>query len=210
MKIHWLALCRVLPLMVCLAAACGQKEGDGNQQGPSVKPPKPGGGASPEAIVQKPETSTVPVKLWKSSGVAELRSLGNVRQLALGILSYADLNKRELPTADNWCGAIWDAETGGGVFISPQSPDVAALQEAEGNHSHYALNAALAGKSLNGLPGQTVLLFEADLGWNGSGGLEEAKRFAADHGVTKMVVGFVDGSCRPLAPKELDGLKWAP
>ena len=55
-----------------------------------------------------------------------------------------------------------------------------------------------------------VVLFEAELGWNGAGGLEDAKKFAKERKPRKLAVFFVNGESKLVLPEELDQLRWTP
>ena len=57
---------------------------------------------------------------------------------------------------------------------------------------------------------EVVVLFESDLGWNGSGGLVDAKKFAKERKVTKLAVYFAHGGSRLVTPDKLDALQWSP
>ena len=54
-----------------------------------------------------------------------------------------------------------------------KGPEVKPLPKGD-RVSHYALNKSMAG---GGFSGSKVLVFECDLGWNGSGGLEDALNY---------------------------------
>ncbi len=112
-------------------------------------------------------------------------------------------------------------------FYSPQIPEtgklLAAKPAARKRTSHYALNAAVAGKPKDippkavkkdgavfieagreNFPNDKVLLFECDLGWNGSGGLEDALKYMEKYKLEKIVVAFVGF----VEPPEGSPSKW--
>ena len=98
------------------------------------------------------------------------------------------------------------------AFISPQAPNAKKLK-TDAKHCHYAMNAAVAGKEIFERPfgeKQVVVLFEAELGWNGAGGLEDAKKFAKERKPRKLAVFFVNGESKLVLPEELDQLRWTP
>ena len=139
-----------------------------------------------------------------------LKSKRNIGSLGLGggINDYRQDHRDKVPTAEKWCDDIFDHLNvkSGKYFISPQAPNAKKLNP-EDKHCHYAMNAAVAGKTV---PGRVVVLFECDLGWNGSGGLEDAKQFAKDRDAMFLAVYFADYSSDVVEPKELDGLQWTP
>ena len=84
--------------------------------------------------------------------------------------------------------------------------------DAPGKRSSYALNAAVAGKNLNELAQDTVLVFECPVGWNGTGGLADINLALARPGnyrnLSTIAVTMVDGSSRQVTFGRLDGLNW--
>ena len=89
----------------------------------------------------------------------------------------------------------------------PPGADKVKPEEAWQLACHYAMNASLAGKKRD-VRRQQVLLFECDLGWNGSGGLDDAiigrqRGNLQEKRVAKGIGGFKrikrDGSWRVLA-----------
>lgn len=116
-------------------------------------------------------------------------------------------------------------------FYSPQMPEteklLAAKPAARKRTSHYAFNAAVAGKPKDiapktvrtdggvsivegrkNFPDDKVLLFECDLGWNGTGGLEDALKYMEKYKLEKIPVAFVEGVKRPLGGEVIDTPKW--
>ncbi|MDC0143615.1 DUF4339 domain-containing protein [Verrucomicrobia bacterium] len=143
----------------------------------------------------------------------EILSKRNIGDLGKGVSDYADINKK-LPAANNWCDVIFKEMGGGKAFISLQAPNAKKLNPNE-KHCHYAINAAVAEKQSDEIrwpidDKKIVVLFEADLGWNGVGNLEDAKKFAKDHKPRKLAVFFGDGSSELVSPEDLDSLKWTP
>ena len=142
----------------------------------------------------------------------EILSQNAMRKLGKGINDYAYENKQKMPAANKWCDEIFNEVGGGKAFISPQAPDAKKLK-TNAKHCHYAMNAAVAGKQIIIRPFEVktvVVLFESDLGWNGSGGLEDAKKFAKDRKARRLAVFFADGQSKLVSLKELDQLKWTP
>jgi hypothetical protein len=98
-------------------------------------------------------------------------------------------------------------------FYSPQIPETGKLLAAKPTDrkrtSHYAFNAAVAGKPKDipgreNFPNDKVLLFECDLGWNGSGGLEDALKYMDKYKLEEIVVAFVGF----VEPPEGSPSKW--
>ena len=133
---------------------------------------------------------------------ARIRCLNNVKQLDLGLIMYATDNNEVLPAGTNWCDALKPYITAEQTFLCGKGKP--------GQKCHYALNAKLAGHSLKDIqsPAQTVLIFEADAGWNAAGGVElfpTKPRHAPAYGV-----GFVDGHAELVPAANLEKLRWEP
>ncbi len=143
---------------------------------------------------------------WGTSEENAVKSLNNISNLGKGILVYFQDHGGKMPVVDKWCDDIFNEVRARKIYISPQAPNAKELNLEE-KHCHYAMNSAVAGKPVFG---KVVVLFESDLGWNGSGGLEDAKKFAKDRKATKLAVHFADGSSRLISPEGLDSLQWAP
>ncbi|NIM07541.1 MAG: DUF1559 domain-containing protein, partial [Armatimonadetes bacterium] len=91
--------------------------------------------------------------------------LSNMKQLSAAVMMYAANWDERMPAADNWSDAILPYVHNEGVFKCPKAPDLKC---------GYAFNEALSGASTLRISESnwTVLLFESELGWNGSGGVE--------------------------------------
>lgn len=103
-------------------------------------------------------------------------SQSNLKQLALGIMQYAQDHDEKMPDADSWVTEIMPYVQSGAVFQDP-----AVL----GGKWGYAYNRNLSGVSLADVddPAATVLLFESATG----------KKNAADAGKSLPAVGRHDG-----------------
>ena len=143
---------------------------------------------------------------WGSSGKNAVKSLNNIGNLGKGILAYSQDHGEKMPVVDKWCDDIFNEVIERKIYISPQASNAKELNLEE-KHCHYAMNAEVAGKRVFG---KVVVLFECDLGWNGSGGLADAKKFAEDRKATKLAVNFADGSSKLISPEDLDSLRWTP
>jgi len=128
--------------------------------------------------------------------------MNNVRQLTLALVMYADANGGKLPPAGAWCDAI-SAKVG--------SPNVfKCLAAGQGGRCSYGFN-----QRLNGFPvarindrAQTVLVFEADGGWNMSGAQDEILR--QPRHARGVVIGFADGHAELVSTARLPQLIWEP
>ena len=77
--------------------------------------------------------------------------------------------------------------------------------------SSYAFNTALSGKNLNEVNPGTVIVFETDLGWNGSGGLKDALEFLEFFNGHAIAVGTADGAVHQVSsPDQLRRMRWDP
>ena len=135
-----------------------------------------------------------------------VKSVSNARQLGVGVVAHAFGNDGKVP--EKWCDAILQEVGTEKIFVSPQSSEAQAAAEAGQKVSSYTLNAALVGKSLVDVPPNTVLIFECNLGWNGTGGLEDLQdNFDLPHSIAVVMA---DGSAKQVAPFELNQLRWKP
>ena len=139
-----------------------------------------------------------------------IKSVNNASQLGRGLHGYASENDGRLPPANQWCDAILREVGTEQVFMSPQDPTM--QDDAPGKRSSYAMNAAVAGKNLNELAQDTVLVFECPVGWNGTGGLADIQRARAQResyrSLQVIAVTMVDGSTAQATFGQLDGLNW--
>ena len=140
----------------------------------------------------------------------QIKSANNARQLGIGLMEFATDNDGKLPDADKWCDAIAQAVVIPALFASPLDPFTLDLINDGEKASSYAFNAALGNKNLDEVNGQTVMIFEAGLGWNGSGGLKEAQQHMRQNFVNEIVVTYVDGSSEILPVEKLPVLRWNP
>ena len=127
------------------------------------------------------------------------------------MIFYSQDNGDKLPAADKWCDTILRDVGSPLVFVSPQDPVSINMAKAGQKVSSYAFNKALSGKDLDEVNPQTVIVFETDLGWNGSGGLKEALEFLEFFDGHAIAVGFAAGHiARISSPDQLRRLKWTP
>jgi hypothetical protein len=82
----------------------------------------------------------------------------NLKGLGTAMTVYANEYDDQLPPADQWCDLLITT-----VDVSPKSL-VCPTSDAVEGESSYAMNINAAGKKLDGLPADMVLLFETDAG----------------------------------------------
>jgi prepilin-type processing-associated H-X9-DG protein len=128
-------------------------------------------------------------------------SANNVRQLCMMANQYALSHRQKLLPADTW-PEVFQQEVG-------LSPEVMADPADEGSGRAYAMNAALAGRTLVAPdPGRTVLFFECRPGAPPCGGqdlLPERPRHGRGY-----VIGFLDGHVESVPPENIENLVWEP
>ena len=137
------------------------------------------------------------------------KSINNMSRITVALHDYAQENGGKLPPADKWCDAIMRAVGSPKVFVSPLDQDAIAQSRTGKKVSSYAFNAALAGKSLHELDHRTVLVFECNLGWNGTGGLKDLHKNVPPD---QWNVTLVDGSSWQTNPNEMQRsqMRWSP
>lgn len=129
-----------------------------------------------------------------------INCVNNMKQLRLAVRIYSNDHDDKFPNAATWCD---DIQTLSG------SPNNFQCNAGDPSHpSHYGYNARLSGLDEGKINPQTVMLFEADGGWNISGGPEALKRPSRHH--RTYVVAFADGSVRQVFESNLGSLRWDP
>jgi hypothetical protein len=117
-------------------------------------------------------------------GTYNLRILGN------SLKEYTKRHDGHLPDANNWCDQLLaDKELGLTIenFYHPQKERLGLKGKMQ-----FAFNKNLGGKRLADITGDTVLIFEADGGWNLNGGAELLPTRYREHGY--ITIFFVDGT----------------
>ncbi|MHC4572784.1 MAG: hypothetical protein ACYS76_01410 [Planctomycetota bacterium] len=110
----------------------------------------------------------------------------NLRLLGKQLIEYAQDNADYLPTADQWCELLMEHNTKltRDNFVHPK-PHWYHLK----GECHFAFNKNLSGMRLSDIPGNVVLVFEADGDWNLSGTSELLKTRYREKGyITIMYV----------------------
>jgi hypothetical protein len=138
-----------------------------------------------------------------------MKSLNNMKQMSTGLIIYAEENDGFLPPADKWCDAIMEYVGSPLVFISPQDSEAIAKFKRGEKVTSYAFNAALAGKHESEIDPTVVLVFECNLGWNGSGGLKDLHKNVPPD---QWNVALVNGSSQQTNPNQMQRrqMRWSP
>lgn len=145
---------------------------------------------------------TVPSALSKAKAKARsVACMSHVQQINFAVIKHIQAHSNTCPPAATWCDTIQ-----GSVFF-----DTFQCSAGDKAHRcHYAFNAKLDGLSVDQIksPAQTVLVFEAEGGWNLSGG-SELKPKKPRHG-RMIAVGFADGHAEMVEETRLPQLQWEP
>jgi len=154
--------------------------------------------------------SVLPALAQAKARANRIKSINNLSQINKALQAYASDHDGNLPPADKWCDAIMRDVGSPLIFISPQDPEARARFERGEKVSSYALNADMAGKNLfENNDFNTVLLFECDLGWNGTGGLADLRKHVPPD---QWNISMIDGSSRQTNPNQMQRfrIKWKP
>jgi hypothetical protein len=128
-----------------------------------------------------------------------IHCVNNMKQLGLAVRVYAVDHNDQLPPAATWCDAIQSNVGSPKVFLCPSEP---------GRRCAYAFNAKLDGKKLSEIYPQTVVLFESDAGWNGTGGADSLKPHK--HSTSRVNIALADGAVMQIQLSQLGTLRWEP
>ncbi len=128
--------------------------------------------------------------------------ISNGKQLALGLILFANSNTNRLPSASSWCDSVATTMGSPSAFL--------CVKEDASQRSHYGFNARLDGIEMSEIKilSLTVMIFEIDGGWNVSGGPERMLK-SSRHG-RQFVVGFADGHVESVNEARLQQLRWDP
>jgi len=129
-----------------------------------------------------------------------INCMSNVKQLSVALRIYAGDNQNHYPAATNWCDAIQSNVGNTRAFHCPA--------DFSGGRCSYAFNAQVAGAEADQVDPNTVAIFEANGGWNLSGG-KELLLASPRHGQL-IVVGFADGHVEKVPESRLSELRWNP
>jgi len=129
-----------------------------------------------------------------------INCVNNVKQLSLAMQVYADKHQSHYPAATNWCDAILPEAGTTNVFH--------CSADLSGGRSSYAFNTRLSAAEMDKVDPNTVVIFEADGGWNIAGGRELLLSKSRHRRI--VVVGFADGHVEPVPESRLPELRWEP
>lgn len=132
----------------------------------------------------------------------EIKCLNNVKQLAVAVRIYEADNKDQFPPAATWCDAIQSMVGSEMVFRCPAGDP--------NRRCHYAYNAKLNGVEESKVNPETVMLFEAEGGWNASGGPELMLTRPRHRNGRIVNVAFADGHVEAVTASRLGTLRWEP
>lgn len=129
-----------------------------------------------------------------------VQCVNTLKKLSAGARNYAATHEHRLPAAATW------NESMERYMFSPA--DFKCPADTTSDRCSYAFNAQLDGVDIRNVNPNTVLFFEADGGWDASGGQEMLTR-QPRHG-HMVVVAFVDGHVEQVLPQRLATLRWDP
>jgi len=127
----------------------------------------------------------------------------NMSALGEAIYVYAGDYDGKLPTSSEWCDLLIEyTDVDERTFCCPATSEYNSFDTSRRICS-YAMNKNVAGVDT---PGDMVLLFETDAGWNQTGG-REMLTSNCGHGNGCNIL-FVDGRVEFVEWEDLDELKW--
>jgi len=137
----------------------------------------------------------------KAKGRAQtINSVNQVKQLGLAARMYASDHNDKFPTGQSWCDDLKSFMGNTTVYKAPNDSGPGPCS--------YAYNERLSGMDEGKINPQTVLFFEAESGWNRSGGPELLLGQPRSPGL--YVIGFADGSVQQVPAARVGSLRWDP
>ena len=131
-----------------------------------------------------------------------VRCSWHLLELGKAIIAYSEDNEGYLPAVNRWCDLLLehDANLPKDFFKCPAT---------RGQSCSYAFNRNLGGLRLTDVPGDVVLVYEADGGWNSAGA---AELLTTNHPNRVSFVLLADGDVRLYKAEELmkQPLRWEP
>jgi len=124
------------------------------------------------------------------------------RALGYAILAYARDHGQRYPPARDWCDRVRPYLEDDSAFV---------CLAAKNRRCSYAFNAQLSGLPMASLvdPGQVILLFESDRGWNAAGGRELLVEHPR-HGGEYYICARADGTVALTVMGQPWHLRWQP
>lgn len=129
-----------------------------------------------------------------------INCVNNEKQLALAVKIYAGDHNGQFPPAATWSDALKTYSGSEKIFKCSAAP---AHSQCD-----YAFNTKLDGVPENTISPNTVMIFEADAGWNANGGPE--LMLGQPRHKRVVVVALADGSVHQFRESELSTLRWDP
>lgn len=124
----------------------------------------------------------------------------NLKALSTAMIVYMNDYDDRVPTPEQWCDLlIQKADVSPNCFRCPSAPDI---------DFGYAINKNLYTSNLRQMDAQMVMLFEANLGRNGVGGLEDVVCRHCRGGQKACNIAFADGHTELVTEERIAGLKW--
>jgi Domain of unknown function (DUF4190)/GYF domain 2 len=151
-------------------------------------------------LVMLPAVMLLPALAAAKQKAQEIVCVNNEKELALAVRIYAGSHNDQFPHATTWCDDI-KADVPSEKFF--KCPAVVA-----GDRCDYAFNAKLDGLDENKIAPQTVMIFEAEGGWNANGGAD--LMISKPRHARFFVVAYADGSVQQLTESQLGTLRWDP
>jgi len=127
--------------------------------------------------------------------------LGNVKQLQLAMLMYANDNDDTMPPASEWCDAVFPYAKNYHIYTCPD----AGGRSGEGVAT-YAMNDDLYGRDLSAVPSPeaTLCIFDSTFGWNMHGG----PSLVVNRHNKGAYFGFADGHAKWVGPGSPSSYTW--
>ena len=124
----------------------------------------------------------------------------NLKALSTAMIVYMNDYDDQYPTPEQWCDLLIEkADVSPKSFQCPLDP--------EGTFS-YAINENLSKLEPGQVSPQMVAIFEADLGRNGVGGLDDVVLRHDQHGKTGCNIAFADGHIEFVSEDRIPDLQW--
>jgi len=142
----------------------------------------------------------IPVSKKSKAVVHQVVCETNLKVMMTSLAVYMNDYDQKFPTAKQWCDLL--IEKGAvppGSFRCPESSDTEFA---------YAINKSLYEIEPGKVPSQMVVLFEANLGRNGVGGLNDVVFRHEQNGKLGCNITFVDGHTEFVTEDRIAELKW--
>ena len=135
----------------------------------------------------------------------EMNCCNHIKDLAVEMRIYESDNGDTFPPVNGWCDALIENGTN---QPSPRILSFRCPAASKKQTCGYTINSNLGNvMDTTQIPGDTVVLFESDAGWNSAGGHTNA---VARHYGSRLLVAFADGSVKDVKLGELEKLRWIP